>query len=417
MSKSKKVLKSLAMVLGMFALLLSGCSANNASSGMGSLSAEGLVESGVLRLKVNPDISIHYNEKGEVTEVKGENEDGLELLENYQDYIGKESGLVLEELIVLLSEAGYFVEDVDGESRRIVLELEKGSALPDEKFLEKMIQDIEKALADLDLRPNIANDSEAITIEEAKEIAFSHAAVNAKDAKIEDLDFEIDDGVKMYEIEFDANGYEYEYKIHAISGEILKHKREQKDDQDKNDEKEESTEYISKNRAKEIALKHAGVNAKDAKFDGIDFDIDDGLASYELEFEVGENEYDYEIDAVTGEILDFEQDIEESTPNKKPETKAEVKPEVKPETKPEVKPEAKPETAPEKPKQLSKNEAIAIALKHAGLNSSEVEMDDVELDDDDGKMIWEIEFESADWEFEVEVDAATGKILSFDKED
>lgn len=423
MKISKKVMKSLAIVLGMFAIVLTGCSANSAKSGMGTLSAEGMAESGVLRLKINPDLSIHYNENGEVTEVTGENEDGVKLLEDYSDYIGKESGQVLEELIALLSEAGYFVDDLDGESRRIVLELEKGSALPDDKFLEKMTKEIEKALADLDLRPNIANDSEAISIEEAKEIAFSHAGVKIEGARIEDIDFDIENNLKIYEIDFEANGYEYEYKINALTGEIVKSKNEKDDDDDDDDDdkeegQEQDKEYISKKSAKQIALDHAGVSAKNAKFDDVELDTDDGVPSYEIEFEVGEDEYEYDIHAVTGKILDFEQDIEDSKPSKKPETKPEAKPETKPEVKPEEKPEVKPEVKPEaKPKQISKNEAINIALKHAGLSSSEVKIEDAELDDDDGKYVWEIEFESGDWEFEYEIDASTSKILSFDKEE
>lgn len=74
-------------------------------------------------------------------------------------------------------------------------------------------------------------------------------------------------------------------------------------------------------QAKEIAFKHAGVNGKNVRFDDAEFDKDGEDPSYELDFEVNANEYEYEIHAVTGKILDFDQEIEESKAKAKPESK------------------------------------------------------------------------------------------------
>ena len=38
-----------------------------------------------------------------------------------------------------------------------------------------------------------------------------------------------DNGVTVYEVEFKAGGYEYEYEINASTGEILGHSREYDD--------------------------------------------------------------------------------------------------------------------------------------------------------------------------------------------
>lgn len=401
----KKRMSRLAIVFTMFVLLLAGCSGDNTKAGMSTLSADGqeLSESGVLRLKVNPDISIHYNENGVVTEVKGENEDGVKLIENYADYIGKESSLVLEELIVLLSEAGYFVEDIEGETKRIVLELEDGSQLPDGQFLEKMTTNIKEAMKELEVEREVVNDSEIISLEEAKAHALNHAGVKAADADFDDGELESDDGLVYYEIEFDTMDYDYEYKVDAVSGEILEEESQKNDDRKaENDDKDtaDKKEYISMNRAKEIAFKHAGVNGKDVRFDEAEFDKEDGIPFYELEFEVNENEYEYEIHAVSGKVLDYDQEIEES----------------KAKAKPKSQPDSKPVSAPEKAKQMLKDEAIQMALKHAGLSRSAVELDDVELDKDDGKIIWELEFKAGDWEYEYEIDASSRKILDFEKE-
>lgn len=62
--------------------------------------------------------------------------------------------------------------------------------------------------------------------------------------------------------------------------------------------------YIGKAKAKEIALADAGVTAKDVR--DFDCELDKeviGTTAYEVDFEVGFDEYEYKIDAVTGEIL------------------------------------------------------------------------------------------------------------------
>ena len=61
--------------------------------------------------------------------------------------------------------------------------------------------------------------------------------------------------------------------------------------------------YIGKNKAKEIALADAGVAEKDIRDYDCELDKERGTAVYELDFEVGFDEYEYDIDAVTGEIL------------------------------------------------------------------------------------------------------------------
>lgn len=69
-------------------------------------------------------------------------------------------------------------------------------------------------------------------------------------------------------------------------------------------------EQIGEERAKQIALEHAGVNEADTQRLRVEFDYDDGRAEYEVEWDVGRMEYDYEIDAYTGEILSFEKELD-----------------------------------------------------------------------------------------------------------
>ena len=60
--------------------------------------------------------------------------------------------------------------------------------------------------------------------------------------------------------------------------------------------------------AEAIALDHAGVTADQVTGLRTHRDHDDRTPTYEIEFRVGRTEYEYEIHAGTGRILDFDRD-------------------------------------------------------------------------------------------------------------
>ena len=68
------------------------------------------------------------------------------------------------------------------------------------------------------------------------------------------------------------------------------------------------------------------------------------------------------------------------------------------------------------PDRLTKEEAIAIALKDAGLAENQVTRLKAEFDYDDGRPEYDVEFKYDGWEYEYEIHAESGKILSYDKD-
>jgi len=65
---------------------------------------------------------------------------------------------------------------------------------------------------------------------------------------------------------------------------------------------------ITAGEARDIALNHAGFTQEQVKYLRTEYEIDDGLPQYEVTFHHDRWEYDYEIDARTGNILSFERD-------------------------------------------------------------------------------------------------------------
>lgn len=64
---------------------------------------------------------------------------------------------------------------------------------------------------------------------------------------------------------------------------------------------------------------------------------------------------------------------------------------------------------------ITAKQARDAALKHAGLDEAQVSNVDVDLDRDNGKLIYEVDFNSGNTEYDYDIDAETGKVISADK--
>lgn len=148
------------------------------------------------------------------------------------------------------------------------------------------------------------------------------------------------------------------------------------------------TTYIGETKAKNIALQHAGVKAEQVSMKQLKLDREDHRVVYEIEFYVGNKEYDYEIDAITGVILSYDYDIEGfEIPN-----------------------------INNNGNYIGKDKAEQIALKHAKLTKEQVKFIQSELDEDDGRWEYDVEFKFGNKSYEYEINAYTGEVISFDVE-
>ena len=144
--------------------------------------------------------------------------------------------------------------------------------------------------------------------EKAKSIALNHAGVTSSTAKFVKVERDRDDGRLLYEVEFYAGNKEYDYEILASDGTILSYDADIEGYRIPSSTSSSSSGYIGVERAKEIALQHAGLSSSGVNFDKAEFDHDDGRAEYEIEFHHNFREYEYTIDAASGTILEAERD-------------------------------------------------------------------------------------------------------------
>ena len=158
-------------------------------------------------------------------------------------------------------------------------------------------------------------------------------------------------------------------------------------------------------KAKEIAMSHAGVSVGSVSFIKAKLDHEDGVKVYDIEFYSGNVEYDYEINAATGAIVSFDQDIENHEIPTQPQSAAPTQAATQPQT-------AAPTQAASSV--ISVDKAKQIALSHAGVSGASFTK--VKLDTDDGVRVYEIEFKVGNVEYEYDIDASSGAIISSSSE-
>lgn len=252
-----------------------------------------------------------------------------------------------------------------------------------------------------------------ISREKAKEIAL--AQVNGEIIKIE-LDDLHDDDDPEYEIKILADGVIYEIEIDAYTGRVVKFER---DDDDDSEPGRKNNNLITEEEASRIALELADGEIVKLKLD------DDDDPEYEIKVNKDGVIYEIKIDARTGEVEEFEIDDDDddyrSTSAQKQQSKSETnktqqpvqthKPEQtqQPASTQQPKQTQQPKSHHASRERISADEAKAIALELTGGGR----ITDFELDDDE----YEIEIRANGKEYEIEIDAYTGKVLDFDVED
>ena len=151
-----------------------------------------------------------------------------------------------------------------------------------------------------------------ITADEAKRIALAHAKLVEKDVTFVKVELE-DNNRYEYDVDFYSRNVEYDYEIDAVSGAILSADRDIENyvipTQPSTAAANSQTSEISVERAKQIALSHAGVES--ARFKKAKLDYENGVKVYDIEFKVGNLEYEYDINVSNGAIISSSVEIDD----------------------------------------------------------------------------------------------------------
>ncbi len=227
---------------------------------------------------------------------------------------------------------------------------------------------------------NPVNPNPAITEEQAVQIALDTFGLDPSQITRQTVKLELENGVLCYEIKFYVDKAEYKVCISAQTGDILEKEI------DREHETEPTTpstgNYLTREQARAAVTEYFSQRGKTAKIKEIEWE-DEGYGEnrryyYEVEAVVDGREYECYVDASTGEVrikgelIDSAKDL------------------------------------------IGEERALSIALDYYSLTKAEARVIKVKLEEDDGILIYEVEFKVRDLEYSFEIDAETGDILDID---
>lgn len=291
----------------------------------------------------------------------------------------------------------------------------------------------EPAAADDKETAGTSTKSDYLTLAEAKSIVLENAGLAEENVHFVRTQLDTAPETACYDMEFLSESAAYDYSVNAVTGEILsmhcetgsydmasfsaagatadlsEAKTTPNPEQSASDAPQDTIsnpesdtvnaqqtdsatpeqQYIGTEAAKLAALDHAGLKSEEVNFVHAHLESDDGIWQYDIEFHKDTTEYDYDIDALTGEVLSFDQDAEYYSHAQAVGAGGE---------------------------QITQEEAKQLALRHAGVAEKDASHLQIEFDYDDGRGKYEVEWYVGRTEYSCDVDALTGAILSYDKE-
>ena len=371
-------------------------------------------------IDVNPGVEIVTNKKNKVLEVQSTNQDGASVIDG-MDLKNTELKVAVNALIGSMVQKGYITSDNTG----ILVTVRNDNEDKANQVKAEVLDDINVALSTNDIKARVMNQTAKNSMDVdkfAKEnsisigkavfvlnLAAKDSSLDAKELakmKVSDIaNLVVQKGIDIRDIvDYDSDDSIWENIADAI------------EDIDEDARKNavstsaaiNSAKNISIEDAKQIALAHAKIAQSGVTFIKAKLDTEDGRQVYDIEFYSGNTEYDYEIDAISGEIVSSDMDIENYT--------------IPAQTAAQP---AATQAAPAATTAAQSNntagdigieKAREIAMSHAGVSAGSVSFVKAKIDTEDGVKVYDIEFYSGNVEYDYEINAATGAIVSFDQD-
>lgn len=167
---------------------------------------------------------------------------------------------------------------------------------------------------------------------------------------------------------------------------------------------------IGKSAAALAAEEYAGTLELNSVTTDVDPELDENPSHYEVELKTAWGEFEYIVDAFTGQVLSGPRDVLSLAPGASTPAPA---PSPSPEPSPAVTAPPPAETAAQ---DVGRDAALAAALTHAGLSESQITGLKVEQDWDDGRPEYEVTFWCGGTEYDYTIDGYSCSVLKYEQE-
>ena len=328
----------------------------------------------VVSLDVNPSIELKVNRSEKVLVCTPLNEDAKAILadmSNGADLKGAKLDVAVNAIVGSLVRNGY----LDSISSAIMISVEDKDAARAEKLQRELTSAVDGVLQTSEAKAAVL--TQTLTQDAAREQQARENNISTGKAALVNCVLAINPSLK-----FDA--------LAKLSVEELKDLAEAG----------APAMPIGKDAAACAAEQYAGTTALDSVTVEVDPELDESPAHYEVELHTAWGEFEYLVDAYTGKVLSGQENLltAASTPNET--------------TKPS---DQKPDPSGTA-QDIGHAKAKSIALNHAGVSENEAYDMEIELDDEDGTLVYEVEFKSGGMEYSYEINAAYGAILKHEAE-
>ena len=328
----------------------------------------------VVSLDVNPSIELKVNRSEKVLVCTPLNEDAKAILadmSNGADLKGAKLDVAVNAIVGSLVRNGY----LDSISSAIMISVEDKDAARAEKLQRELTSAVDDVLQTSEAKASVL--TQTLTQDAAREQQARENNISTGKAALVNRVLALNATLK-----FDA--------LAKLSVEELKDLAEAG----------APAMPIGMDAARTAAEEYAGTTAVDSVTAEVDPELDESPAHYEVELQTAWGEFEYLVDAYTGKVLSGQKDLlaAVSASNEM------------------AKPTDQKPVPPEAAQSIGYAKAKSIALNHAGVSESKAYDMDIELDDEDGMLVYEVEFKSGGMEYSYEINAASGAILKHETE-
>lgn len=249
----------------------------------------------VIALDVNPSVRLEVNKEEKVLRADALNEDGKDILDG-MNLKNTDLDVAVNALIGSMMKNGYIGELANS----ILITVGNDDAVKGAELQERLVGEINRILTSNSIDGAILSQSLGAEDAELQKLSQQYGISEGKASLIQKLTAQNERwtfgdlaGLTINELNLLAESRHADLKNIQAKGAAS------------------DKAYIGEAGAKQTVLTHAGLT--EAKVSGlrVSFDWEDGRAEYEVEFKYGAAEYEYEIDALTGEIRGWDKDVDD----------------------------------------------------------------------------------------------------------